>query len=149
MRGLIARLRARRPVRGQAMVEFALTIVIFLMLAMGIFDLGRAVYTYNGLSESARVIARVASVHPGDTPGVFDSPEITTAITAQKSLVLSLEDPIFSCVDITGATVIGPCLATDGNSVRVTVNATYTPATPLLGLTGTWNLNSSSSVIVQ
>src|SRR5687768_7515945 len=54
----------RRPEsrRGQAMVEFALIIPIFLLMIFGILDLGRAVYAYSTLNNAAREGARVAAV---------------------------------------------------------------------------------------
>ena len=51
--------------RGQALVEFSLTIIIFLVLMMGVVDFGRAIYQYNGVSQAAREIARTTAVHPG------------------------------------------------------------------------------------
>ena len=35
----------------------------FLILLMGVFDLGRGIYTMNGTSEAAREITRVTIVH--------------------------------------------------------------------------------------
>jgi hypothetical protein len=39
----------RHPLRerGQELMEYAITLPIFLLLAFGIFDLGRGVYYYN------------------------------------------------------------------------------------------------------
>ncbi len=48
--------------RGQAMVEFALVIPIFLLMLFAVIDFGRYVYTANGLNEAAREAARVGSV---------------------------------------------------------------------------------------
>ncbi len=130
--------------RGQALVEFSLSIVIFLVLMMAIVDLGRGIYMFNGVSEAAREVARVASVHPGTT---FGGPEITAVVNTQKLLIPNLGNPTFSCVDIAG----GPGLNGDGwcptgNQVTVTIAASYTPVTPVMGLLGTWNMQSTSSV---
>ena len=96
--------------RGQALVEFSLSIVIFLVLMMAIIDLGRGIYMFNGVSQAAREIARVASVHPGT---VFGGPEITAVVNTQKGLIPNLGDPTFSCVNIDGGpgldTVYGNC----------------------------------------
>ncbi len=40
--------------RGQALVEFALVIPIFLVMFFGLFDVGRVVYINNALSEASR-----------------------------------------------------------------------------------------------
>jgi Flp pilus assembly protein TadG len=55
-------LTARRD-RGQALVEVALIVPVFLLLLMALFDFGRAVYAYNTVSEAARNGARVAIVN--------------------------------------------------------------------------------------
>lgn len=49
--------------RGQALVEFALIFPIALILLLGVFDVGRAVFIYNGLTNAAREGARLAIVN--------------------------------------------------------------------------------------
>src|SRR4051794_20502352 len=51
-----------RRSRGQALVEFALVIPIFILLLFGLLDVGRLVYINNALSEGAREAARYGSV---------------------------------------------------------------------------------------
>jgi Flp pilus assembly protein TadG len=138
------RLRQARA-KGQALVEFSLSIIIFLVLLMAIFDLGRGIYMFNGVSEAAREIARVASVHPGTTFG--SSAEITAVVNTQKKLIPNLGNPTFQCVDIDGTPgvdALGKCPT--GSQVTVTIVAPYGPVTPLMSLAGTWNMQSSSSV---
>ena len=130
---------------GQALVEFALSLVVFLMILMAVVDMGRAIYMYNGVSQAAREIARVTSVHPGVTLG--NDPAITAVINTQKALIPSLGNPTFSCVDIAGTAMTTTCVA--GDQVKVTISAPWSPITPLLSLTGTWTFNSSSSVSIQ
>ncbi len=48
---------------GQALLETALILPVFLLLLMGLFDFGRAIFAYNSVSESARIGARVAIVN--------------------------------------------------------------------------------------
>ena len=48
---------------GQALVEFALMIPIFLFLIVALFDMGRAVFAYNTLTNAAREGARMAIVN--------------------------------------------------------------------------------------
>jgi len=54
--------RRQKP-RGQAMVEFALVIPVFILLMVGIFDLGRVIWVNDTLSTAAREAARYAIVH--------------------------------------------------------------------------------------
>ncbi|MEX1171410.1 MAG: TadE/TadG family type IV pilus assembly protein [Chloroflexota bacterium] len=50
-------------IRGQALVEFALVLPIALILMLGVFDIGRAIFLYNGLTNAAREGARMAIVN--------------------------------------------------------------------------------------
>ncbi len=52
----------KRRSRGQALVEFALVIPIFLLMLFGLIDIGRLVYLNATLSQAAREGARVGSV---------------------------------------------------------------------------------------
>ena len=58
--------------RGQELMEYAITLPIFLLLAFGIFDLGRGVYYYSTLQNAAREGARYAVVNACDNSGVID-----------------------------------------------------------------------------
>jgi hypothetical protein len=57
--------------RGQATVEFALTIVVLLMVVIGILEFGRIVWLYNTLSNLSREIARytIAIQHQREPTG--------------------------------------------------------------------------------
>ena len=124
------------------MVEFSLAIMVFLVMVVGLFDLGRAVYMYNGVSEAAREIARVTAVYPGITLGTTQQTQQRVAV--QQGLIPELGTPTFACVNVDGtASADIPC--TSGDYVRVTVTAPYQPIT-LLGLGGTFDLSSSSSI---
>ena len=136
---------ARRRGRGQALVEFALALPIFLVLLMGVFDLGRGIYMYNGVSEAAREIARVTSVYPGGSLG--SSAQTAAVVAAQKGLIPGLGDPTFSCVDIDGSDYTKACLA--GYQVKVVIFAPFSPVTPVLSFVGTWNMQSTSAVSIQ
>lgn len=63
----MSRIRRRPRSRGQALAEFALTLPIFLILVFGMLDVGRAVYTYNTLTNAAREGARFAIVNQDET----------------------------------------------------------------------------------
>jgi TadE-like protein len=119
--------------------------MVFLVMVIGLFDLGRAVYMYNGVSEAAREIARVTAVYPGITLGSTE--QTLDRVAVQKGLIPELGDPTFECVNIDGS-ASGDIPCTSGDYVRVTISARYQPFT-LVGLGGgTINLSSSSSVRV-
>ena len=137
----------RRGERGQALVEFSLAIVVFLVLLMAVFDFGRAIMQYNGVAQAAREIARVTAVHEGTdfTTTAGRSPETLAVIETQKRLVPNMQDPTITCMKIDGTVVTDHCV--EGQWINVSVVAPYTPITPLLGLVGTWDLFSSSTSV--
>src|SRR4026208_1876161 len=56
--------RHEKP-RGQAMVEFALVIPVFILLMIGLFDFGRVVWVNDTLATASREAVRYAIVHGG------------------------------------------------------------------------------------
>jgi hypothetical protein len=118
---------------------------VFLMILMGIVDLGRAAYQFNGVAEAARELARVTSVYPGSTLGA--STQTTGVLATQRGLVPGLGTPTYTCVDVSGAAVTGPCAG--GDWVRVTLSSTFLPATPLATMLGNIVLTSSASAMIE
>lgn len=105
----------RRGSRGQALVEFALILPIFILLLVGLFDVGRAIYAYNTVSNATREALREAIVHQD---------EVAVRGEAKKAgVALGLTD-----ADIT----LVPCNEA-GCMYGVTVTYDYVPATPLIG----------------
>lgn len=54
--------RRRRAARGQSLVEFALVLPVLLLIMLGLFDAGRAIYAYNTVSNAAKEAARTGIV---------------------------------------------------------------------------------------
>ena len=142
---------------GQAIVEFALVLPLLFIFLMGIIDLGRGIYLYNGVSQAAREIARAASVHPGDPLG--SSPEVAAVVGTQMSLVPGMADPrikvggkYFITCEYPDGTKVGNGSGAGGcaapNVVRVEVHAQY-EAVALLGFADPFDLMSSSTNAVQ
>jgi Flp pilus assembly protein TadG len=127
-------------------VESSLALGIFLMLLIGTIDLGRAVYQLNAVGEAAREIARVTSVHPGDGT-LGDSNETLAVVETQARLVPGLSVPSYTCVDVTGAAVVGTCHP--GSWVRVTVSSRMDPVLPLLVPFGPFVFTSSGSATIE
>lgn len=145
---------AERGRRGQAMVEFSLAIIPFLLLLMGITDLGRGIYMSSGASQAAREIARATAVHPCDASNcsLGNSPETLAAIATQQRLVPNLipGSITIACSSISDATI--PSSATNpcdsGEFIRVTVSVQYAALTPILGMVAPSTLVSTAHVEV-
>ena len=58
---------AKNRRKGQAMVESALSILVFLSMLLGILDFGQFVYFQTSLAERTRVAARYAILDPTQT----------------------------------------------------------------------------------
>jgi Flp pilus assembly protein TadG len=136
----------RRRTRGQGLVEFALGITVFLTILIGLVDLARAAWLFNGVSDAAREIARVTSVHPGNGT-LGSSTETATAVSGERSLVPGLSVTSYTCIDISGATVSGTCQP--GDWVKVSVKTTFRAASPLLIPFGAMTLSTASSAKIQ
>lgn len=136
---------------GQGLVEFSLVLVPFLLMLLAITDLGRGVYTNNGVAEAAREIARVTSVHPCDPSSctLGNSSQTQATIATQRGLVPGLggagSSITFQCTDITDA-ALNNTNCRSGSFVRVTVTVPFRVVTPLLGMVAPATLTSSSHV---
>jgi len=116
--------------RGQSLVEFSLVIPIFIFLLVALFDLGRAVFAYNTLTNAAREGARIAIVNQ-DVPTIIRRAK-------QQSALIELNDPSVSVAfwqvkpDGT-ANTSDPCNLVANNCLAIVrFEATYQPITPII-----------------
>lgn len=130
-------MKARRHQRGQSLVETALVLPILLIILMGIFDFGRAVFAYNAVSNAAREAARVAIVNQNST-GVVDE---------GKRSALGL-DP--SAIDVTFTLPGCPGTVLVGCTAQVTVDHEWSAITPIIGsVVGPIQLSSTTEMRVE
>jgi hypothetical protein len=133
--------------RGQALVEFSLAVIPFLILLMGIFDLGRGIYMMNGTSEAAREITRVTIVHLDDgSDNLGFSTETTDVIATQRKLIPGLTiDPAtdIDCVDANDQEIPDDQCTSD-DFIRVQVTAPFEPITPIVSAFGSHTFESTS-----
>ncbi|MDR7866091.1 MAG: pilus assembly protein [Sporomusaceae bacterium] len=97
--------------RGQAIVEFALVLPVFLLLLVGMMEFGLVLHDYVTVAEAARVGARAASVHkdnatitaatknaaPGlsaDQLTVTITPDVLTARTTDTAVTVTVVYPV-------------------------------------------------------
>lgn len=137
--------------RGQALVEFSIALIPFLIILMGILDLGRGIYQMNTTAQAAREIARVTSVHEWNTCcQLGSSTEAQAVIATQRGLLPGIQfDPAadIQCVDLADTVVPdGQCQAWADRLVRVRVRSTFTPITPIVSMFGSHTLESVSRV---
>ena len=147
--------QTRTKRRGQALVEFALVVPVFLILLFGIIDVARLVFESATLSQAAREGARVGAVEAGWLPpNVADSAcnlpngpvcppdvatlraDITSAANREMQPFGTVANVYTSC-DVTtaptGTWVTTTCAnPKTGNLVSVRVTSTWRPITPII-----------------
>jgi hypothetical protein len=139
--------------RGQATTEFAIALIPFLIVVMGIVDLGRGIYQMNTTAEAAREIARATSLHPWSvcTSSVCDlgsSTESQAVVATQRGLLPGMtftSSTDIVCVDLSD-TVKADRLCDPGDFVRVRVRSTFAPVTPLVSMFGSHTFESTARI---
>jgi Flp pilus assembly protein TadG len=163
------------PGRGQALVEFALVIPVFLVMLFGVVDAGRYVYMNSVLSQAAREGARLAAVEAGwiasadascNQPGGPVCPATAAALaidaTAASNRMVApfgnIQSLYISCDPVgsapTGAWTSGTaCDANSGatgNVVSVRVLLTFRPIAPVIAqLIGTITASGSATMVIN
>ena len=120
-----------RSFRGQDLVEYAITLPIFMLLVFGFIDLGRAAYYFSALQNGAREGARYAIVNPGNNAGIQN-------MIQNRVVGLDLDD----------LTVLPPVWTAD--TVTVTVQFSFKPVNPILSSVfpgGLISMESSSTML--
>lgn len=153
---------ARRHSRGQALVEFALVFPLIVLLLFGVFDLGRAIYSYNTIANAARLGARIAAVNQILAgPDCNESRPVEDPLNAHWSIqtcaALSAVSLGVQTSDVAVAYAAPPATSlTCGSPLHVgciasvTITYTYRPMTPVISsLFNTIPMASTSQVPIE
>jgi Flp pilus assembly protein TadG len=154
----------RKADRGNALVEFALSVTVLLTLLFGIIDLGRALYAYDWLYNAARQTTRWAMVRGQfcnnngiNLPGC---PADGTVITnyVKNTLPNGIPGLDTSGIDTGQVTVNSQCFATHNVNpnppcaatgwIQVQVIYNFHFISPLMFNTP-WQMTSTSERVVQ
>jgi Flp pilus assembly protein TadG len=135
--------RTRRRSRGQALVETALVLPIFLGLLMGVVDMGRAVWATTSLNSAAREAARYAIVHGGSAsntcpvgnpaPDAVPPPAATASCPYYSPSRQSIFDAAKAAAIAGGSNVV----------VKVCYGVNCVPTTDVIGLSGSDTSNNA------
>ena len=124
--------------RGQSMVEFALILPLFVLLLVGVFDFGRAVYAYNTINNAAREGGRFAIVDQSipDIQAHAASHAVSLGIPVTD---VEVEFRLIATPNVPNSCV-GAVPGADNNTVAIvdciaiiTVPYDYTAVTPIIG----------------
>lgn len=129
--------------RGSALVEYALTFIVFMSMLLGITDFGRAMYAYHFVSSAAREGARYAMVR-GCTPTTTICPT-----AADSSSVQTFVKNVPLGIDSSKVTVNASWAPDHKPGSVVTVQASYsfTFVFPFASSTP-WSMRSTSKMVI-
>jgi Flp pilus assembly protein TadG len=140
--------RHRRHSIGQAMVELAFTLPIFLVILLGLVEGGRYVFYSETLNHAAREGARYAIIHgehaengaptgpPHDPTAAAVKQAIRdAAIGLQQSGDIVIPDPVYH-----------PNNNRRGSLVTVTLTYTYTP---IVAVFGSITIDAEASLVIN
>ncbi|HRN49908.1 MAG TPA: pilus assembly protein [Anaerolineales bacterium] len=125
--------------KGQGMVEFALVIPILLLIIVGIFEAGRALYVYQSISSASREAARLGS-GAGETSGTPQYLNCTAirnrAVQIGRPGNVTAANVLISYDSGPGTSTLGNCPinAADialGDRIIVQVTGTFQPGAPM------------------
>ena len=104
------------------MVEFALTMLIFLFLAVGSFEIARGIWTYSTVSHAAKQGVRYAMIHGADNTGVDSNgnPLSQQDVEDEVENIVKANSPGLASGDLTVVTTWTPSNV-PGSSVKVRV----------------------------
>jgi len=127
---------SRGDASGQTLVEFALIVPIFILMMVGIFDAGRAVYAWSTINNAAHEAVRLAIVDQNAAD--------VRARAVSQSVAVGVDSADVSIRWLSSTyTDVAPCNATPryGCAVEVSVAYEFTAATPVISqLMGTIGL---------
>jgi Flp pilus assembly protein TadG len=158
------RLPRRARERGQGLVEFSLMLVFLTILLMGVFDLGRAYFSYLAIKDAAEEGAYFGSAFPQcvDADGINNDSSAGCANpnnTPYRVLHSAPQGSLVNMSDLKAVSVgvdlpcgtAQPCVMEAGDSLTVTVSYQYQMLTPFVGTIAngqTLTLTAQSSAVI-
>ena len=138
--------------RGQGLVEFALVFPFFIVLVFALFDVGRAVFAYNEITNAAREGARLAMVNQNQARIEERIEGQSSGTTVDQCIYFVESDSIFpTCAKGTIVpTDACPVVPKVGCIAHVEVWTDYAPITPLISnLIGSMTLTANSEEPIE
>ena len=129
--------RLRRDERGVEIIEFAIVSILFLMLAFGIMEFGRAIWMYGTVAHAAREGARFAIVRGSDSGRTAVPADVTNYVAQIAGGMTGL----------TVTTTWDDPSKDPGTVVQVRVDKQFDPSLPIAGLSS-MTLSSTSRMVI-
>ncbi len=125
----LIRKRREKGEKGQALVEFALLVPIFLILLFAIVDFGMGFYSWITVTNSAREGARLGSVQATEQQIIDRVHAASDLINEDTKMTVTV-----GCGPSSDPPPTGTCPSQPGESVVVRVDYDYDLITPLASL---------------
>lgn len=145
--------------QAQAMVEFAISLPVLLLMLYGIMEFGRMVFIYSLVNTASRDAARYASAYGYSDDGYLKYKYCAGIknVAQQSAYIVTLTSISISYDSGPGTASLGSCTATSGEQnislssgarVTVQVQATYTPLVRFLKFTPKLLTSTNSRTIL-
>ena len=121
-RWISLRRRAVRDDRGAVMVEFAISSLLFFLIAFGTLEFGRMIMDYSIVSNAAREGVRFAAVRGNASGHTATATEVQTYVAGRSVGLLTADN----------VAVTWPTNKNQGSIVQVQVTYNFTPIVALL-----------------
>lgn len=131
---------------GSTMVEFALIAFTFIMVLLGVVEMGRLALVYTTMANSARAGTRYAIVHGGDLSSGASGPNDSSAVVTTVKNFASAGLLNTANLTVNVAYPSGSNLA--GSPVTVSVQYPYDPLVGFFNTLLSTNLSSTSEGII-
>ena len=144
----------KRSRRGATVLEMAIILPLFLTLALGMLDLGIAVFRYHIITEAARQGTRQAIVHGSRSNEPWGPAAYSGTGNDAHPLVDALHELLFnSGLDLSQVTIQAewPDAGNDPmeeNRVQVSVSVPYHPIVTFIFGNPTYTLQATSTMII-
>lgn len=155
-------MRTRKLTAGQSLVEFVLVFPLFLLLMMGLFDIGRAIFYLSTLNTAVREGTRLAIVQtdcdyrsdPGNCAGGYLETyplncENATS-TANTNICNEVLNKFFTIGDLSTSTIIinHTVSSTGDPEINIGIDYLFSPITPGIALMGDLPMHVNSQMLM-
>jgi Flp pilus assembly protein TadG len=155
-------MRTHKITTGQSLIEFALVFPLFILLMMGLFDIGRAVLYFSTLNTAVREGTRLAIVQPDcdylSDPGTCEGAYLETyplncgsAIsTANTKICNEIINKFFIVGNLSTSTITidHTVSSTDDPEINIYIEYIFTPITPGIALMGDLTMQVNSHMLM-
>lgn len=154
-------MRTRKITSGQSLIEFALVFPLLLLLVMGLFDIGRAIFYYSTLNTAVREGTRTAIVQPdcdyrsdpsSCTGGYLESYPLAcenATSTANIKICNEIENKFFTGeLSSSTITINHTVSSTDDPEINIGIDFLFKPVTPGIALMGDLTMHVNSKMLM-